>query len=100
MRFVKIAISITLGLIMGYLAYLPALGMILFLRYGRIDRWLFVYGLLLPIQAPLLLNEDFRGNLQNEEMLLLIIGDMLLALGVILSLKFRRSGEGPRGALR
>jgi hypothetical protein len=79
-----------LGLLLGYVAYVPALGIILFLTYGRVDRDLFFYGLLLPIQLPLLLLEDFRGSLQGEELLLLVFGVSLQVLGVVIAIKLRR----------
>jgi hypothetical protein len=72
------------GLLLGYVAYLPALAIVMFMAYGRVDEEKYFYGLYLPFQSPLLLSEDFRGNLLGEEFFLLVLGSALLVLGAIL----------------
>lgn len=76
-----------LGLLAGYIAYFPALEMILFLNYGRVDKRLFIYGLFLPFQLPLLLNSDFRETIRGDELTLQLFCVASMLLGAILALR-------------
>jgi hypothetical protein len=81
---------IELGLIIGYLAYLPGLALILFIAYGRIDQDLFFYGLYLPLQLPLLASGSFRENLTANEFLLQSFSVVLIAFTTFIALTMPR----------
>lgn len=76
-----------LGLFAGYVAYLPALELILYLTYGRVDKELFIYGLYLPFQLPLLLNRDFRETLRGDELILQLFSVAFMGLGALVAVK-------------
>jgi hypothetical protein len=82
-----------LGLLVGYIAYIPALGIVLFLKYGKVDGEIFFYGLYLPIQVPLLLLGDFRETLQGEGQLLQVLGILMMAPSVFVALRMRKTGR-------
>jgi len=82
----RISARIALGIFAGYLAYLPGLVMILFIVYGRIERDMFLDGLALPLQLPLLATADFRENLTASGFLLQSFSVVLMAFTTFLSL--------------
>jgi hypothetical protein len=82
----RISLRIALGIFAGYLAYLPGLVMILFIAYGRIDRNMFLEGLALPLQLPLLATADFRESLPASGLLLQAYSVVLMAFTTFLSL--------------
>jgi hypothetical protein len=81
-----------IGLIAGYIAYLPALGIQQFLTFGRFDGELFFYGLCLPFQFPFVFFLDFRGSYTDGEILLQIVGISFMILGVWLAVHARKQG--------
>jgi hypothetical protein len=86
-------VRVLIGLLAGYIAYVPALAIVDFLTNGRIDPAIFFYGLYLPFQFPLLLLEDFRDTLRSEEFVLQIIGVSMMIAGAFVGLKFRGSSK-------
>lgn len=85
----KLAMRALVGMIVGYMAYVPVLSAVLHMTDGNIDGERFFYGLFLPFQAPFLLSTSYRRGCSTDELLLDLTGALFLALGAAVALLLR-----------
>jgi hypothetical protein len=85
----RLAVRALVGMLAGYLVYLPVLATVLHTTDGNIDGERFFYGLFLPFQSPLLVSAAYRRGCTSDELLLDIAGALFLALGALVSLLAR-----------
>jgi hypothetical protein len=74
-----------LGFLCGYVAYLPAIYIVEYSLYGRVDSERAFYALFYAIGAPFLLLPSNWNYLQNDELILNIVGLFLIASGIIVA---------------
>jgi hypothetical protein len=72
-----------LGFICGYLAYLPAILIVEFALYGRLDSERAFYALYYAIGAPFLLWPSNWENLPQDELILNFVGAILISSGIV-----------------
>jgi len=89
----RLLLRSVIGLIAGYLAYLPALAIEQVLSFGKLDGERFFYGLYLPFQLPFIFFPDFRDSYTSGEIFLQLIGIALMILGVWFALRTRKQGQ-------
>jgi hypothetical protein len=80
-----------LGFVCGYIAYLPAIYIVEYALYGRVDSERAFYAMFYAIGAPFLLLPSNWGylrhldNLQQDELILNIVGALLIASGIVIA---------------
>jgi len=74
-----------LGFVCGYLAYLPAILIVEYALYGRVDSERAFYGLYYAIGAPFLLWPSSWEYLQQDELILNIVGAFLITFGIVIA---------------
>ncbi len=92
----RVLLRVLTGLVIGYVAYLPAFAIQQYMSYGRIDRERYFYGLYLPFQFPFVLFPDFRDSYTTGEILIQIVGILFMTLGIWLALRARKHGGAVR----
>jgi hypothetical protein len=74
-----------LGFLCGYVAYLPAIFIVEYALYGRVDSERAFYALYYAVGAPFLLSPSNWEYLQNDELILNLVGALLIASGIIIA---------------
>jgi glycopeptide antibiotics resistance protein len=74
-----------IGILAGYVAYIPALFVVEYATYGRIDSEKAFYALFYAFGAPFLLTPSGWKYARIDEILLNLIGAILLIFGAIVA---------------
>jgi hypothetical protein len=98
----RVLIRVLVGLICGYLVYLPFLFGVEYLFFHRLDGEKVFYALYCPFESPYLLAPSTWKTSSTPELLLELVGGLLLIGGVGVALRgLRRPGipsaEGSAG---
>jgi hypothetical protein len=79
----KVIIRTVIGMLAGYVAYLPTILVVEYSIYGRIDSERAFYALYFAVGAPFLLTPSGREFVRLDEVVLSLIGGSLIVLGAI-----------------
>ena len=74
-----------LGFVCGYLAYLPTILIVEYALYGRVDSERAFYALYYAVGAPFLLSPSNSEYLQQDELILNIVGALLITFGIVIA---------------
>jgi hypothetical protein len=72
-----------LGLLAGYVAYLPTIFIVEYAIYGRVDAERAFYALYYALGAPFLLTSSGWQYVQKDEVILNLLGALLLICGAL-----------------
>lgn len=79
----KIAFRTFVGALVGYVAYLPAIFVVEYAVYGRVDTERAFYALYFAIGAPFLFKPSGWNYIRLDEVLLNLVGGTLIVLGAV-----------------
>ena len=79
----KMIFRTVIGMLFGYIAYLPTILVVEYAVYGRIDSERAFYALYFAVGAPFLLTPSGREYVRLDEVLLSLIGGAFIVFGVV-----------------
>jgi hypothetical protein len=80
---IRSVLRIILGLIVGYISYLPVLLIVEYASFGRLDMEKAFYALYCPFQAPFLVLPSTWRNPHVNEITLQFVGGAFLIAGAV-----------------
>jgi len=81
----KVLFRTGVGILAGYVTYLPAIFVVEYSIYGRIDSERAFYALYFAFGAPLLLTPSGRQYVRLDEEVLSLVGGALIVFGVFIA---------------